>query len=101
IAAGRGRVLAVDRDQPVTAVARMDEVMGQAAAQPRFTAWLLSALAAVALVVAGVGIYGGIPYSVAGRTQELGVRPALGAGRAVIVRLVLRQGLVLALSGTA
>jgi predicted permease len=100
IAAVRGRVLAVDQDQPVTAVATMDEVMEQAAAQPRFTAWLLSALAAIALVLAVVGIYGAIAYSVAERTGELGVRLALGAGRADIVRLVLRQGLLLALSGT-
>src|ERR1017187_8386969 len=55
VAAARGRVLAVDKEQPVTAVATMDEVMEQAAAQPRFTAWLLSALAAMALVLARGG----------------------------------------------
>jgi predicted lysophospholipase L1 biosynthesis ABC-type transport system permease subunit len=99
-AAVRGRVLAVDQDQPVTAVATMEEVLEQGAAQPRFTAWLLSALAGIALVLAVVGIYGAIAYSVAERTQEMGVRLALGAGRADILRLVLRQGLVLALSGT-
>jgi putative ABC transport system permease protein len=100
VAAVRGRVLAVDKDQPVTAVATMEEVMEQAAAPPRFTAWLLSALAAMALVLAVVGIYGAIAYSVAERTEEMGVRLALGAGRADIVRLVLRQGLLLALGGT-
>jgi putative ABC transport system permease protein len=101
IAALRGSVLTVDREQPVTAVASMDEVMEQAAAQPRFTAWLLSALAAMALLLAVVGIYGAIAYSVAKRTQEMGVRLAMGANRADIVWLVLRQGMVLALSGTA
>ena len=101
VAAVRGRVLAVDKDQPVTAVATMEEVMELAAAQPRFTAWLLSALAAMALVLAVVGIYGAIAYSLAERTGELGIRLALGAGRADILRLVLRQGMVLALSGTA
>src|ERR1035438_3255983 len=80
VPAVRGRVLAVDQDQPVTAVATMDEVMEQAAAQPRFTAWQLSELAAIALVLAVVGIYGAIAYSVAERTGELGVRLALGAG---------------------
>lgn len=101
VSAVRGRVLAIDRDQPVTAVATMEEMMEQAAAQPRFTAWLLSALAAIALLLAVVGIYGAIAYSVAERTQEMGVRMALGAGRTDILRVVLRQGLLLALSGTA
>ena len=101
VPAVRGRVLAVDQDQPVTAVATMEEVMEQAAAQPRFTAWLLGALAAIALVLAVVGIYGAIAYSVAERTGEMGIRLALGAGRADILRLVLGQGLLLALCGTA
>jgi putative ABC transport system permease protein len=79
----------------------MEEVMEQAAAQPRFTAWLLGALAAIALVLAVVGIYGAIAYSVAERTGEMGIRLALGAGRADILRLVLGQGLLLALCGTA
>jgi putative ABC transport system permease protein len=97
----RTSILLVDHEQPVTAVATMQEVMEQAASQPRFTAWLLSALAAMALVLAVVGIYGAIAYSVAERTQEMGVRLALGAARADIVLMVLRQGLLLSLSGTA
>ena len=100
-AAVRGRVLAADRDQPVTLVRTMDEVLDAAAAQPRFTTSLLGALSAAALLLALVGIYGVIAHSVAERTGEMGVRIALGAQRANILRLVLRQGLGLALGGIA
>ncbi|HYM27760.1 MAG TPA: ABC transporter permease, partial [Steroidobacteraceae bacterium] len=100
-AAVRGRVLAVDRDQPVTQVRTMDEVLDAAAAQPRFTTSLLGALSGTALLLAVVGIYGVIAYSVAERTGEMGVRIALGAGRGDILRLVLRQGLGMALGGIA
>ena len=97
----RARVLAIDLDQPVTAVRGMDEVLETAAAQPRFTTALLGALSAMAFLLAMVGIYGVIAHSVAERTPEMGIRIALGAERADILRLVLRQGLALALSGIA
>ena len=79
----------------------MDELLESGAAQPRFTAFLLGTLSATALLLAIVGIYGVIAYSVAERTQEMGIRIALGAERMDILRLVLRQGLLLALSGIA
>jgi predicted permease len=101
LGAVRRQVFAIDKDQPVTAVATMEEVLEKAAVQPRFTTWLLSALAAMALVLAVVGIHGAIAYSVAERMPEMGVRMALGANGADIIWLVLRQGLALALSGTA
>jgi putative ABC transport system permease protein len=97
----RNRVLALDRDLPVTDIQTMDEVLDAAAAEPRFTTSLLGALSGIALLLAVVGIYGVIAYSVAERTQEMGIRLALGAERGDILRLVLRQGLVLALSGIA
>ncbi len=97
----RGSVLATDRDQPVTQVRTMEEVLDDAAAQPRFTTVLLGALSGTALLLALVGIYGVIAYSVAERTGEMGVRIALGAQRADILRLVLRQGLGVVLSGIA
>jgi putative ABC transport system permease protein len=97
----RAAVHAVDRDQPVTSVKTMDELLESGAAQPRFTASLLGALSGAALLLALVGIYGVIAYSVAERTQEMGVRIALGAERNDILRLVLRQGITLAAYGIA
>jgi predicted permease len=95
----RSQVMALDRDQPVTSVQTMDEVLETAAAQPRFTTALLGVLSGTALLLAIVGIYGVISYSVSERTQEMGIRLALGADRADIVRLVLRQALLLTLGG--
>jgi putative ABC transport system permease protein len=101
VGAVRRCVLAVDKDQPVTQVLSMEEVLAQGAAQPRFLTTLLGGLAAIALVLALVGIYGAVAYSVSERTQEMGIRMALGAERADILRLVVQQGMVLAFSGIA
>jgi predicted permease len=100
-AAVRARVLALDRDQPVTGVESMDEVLEADAAQPRFTTCLLGGLAATAFLLSMVGIYGVIAYSVAERTQEMGIRIALGADGRDILRLVLGHGLLLAGTGIA
>jgi predicted permease len=100
-AAVRARVLALDRDQPVTGVQSMDELLEAGAAQPRFTTWLLGGLAATAFLLSMVGIYGVIAYSVAERTQEMGIRIALGADGRDILRLVLGHGLLLAGTGIA
>jgi predicted lysophospholipase L1 biosynthesis ABC-type transport system permease subunit len=101
VGAVRARVLALDRDQPVTGIQSMEEVFESGAAQPRFTTWLLGGLALTALLLAIVGIYGVIAYSVAERTQEMGIRIALGAERRDILRLVLRHGMNLAAAGIA
>ena len=100
-AAVRARVLALDRDQPVTGIQSMDEVLETGAAQPRFTTYLLGGLSATAFLLSMVGIYGVIAYSVAERTRELGIRIALGADGRDILRLVLWHGLLLAGTGIA
>lgn len=101
VSAVRACALSIDRDQPVTAVQTMEELLESGAAQPRFTASLLGALSGTALLLAVVGIYAVIAYSVAERTHEMGIRIALGAEPADILRLVVRQGMLLALSGIA
>ena len=101
VAAVRRCVLTVDKDQPVTKVLSMEEVLAEGARQPRFVTTLLAGLAGIALVLAIVGIYGAVSYSVSQRTQEMGIRMALGAERSDILRLVLRQGLGPACVGIA
>ncbi len=97
----RAQISAVDPDQPVTSIQTVNELMDSGRAQPRFTMLLLSVFSATALVLAIIGIYGVLAYSVAQRRQELGIRLALGAERSDILRLVVRQGLTLALAGIA
>jgi putative ABC transport system permease protein len=101
VSAVRAQVSAVDPDQPVTAIQTVDELMEASRAQPRYTMLLLAAFSITALLLAAVGIYGVLAYSVAQRRQELGIRLALGAERSDILRLVVRQGMLLAVMGIA
>lgn len=97
----RAQISALDPDQPVTGIQTVDELMDNSRAQPRFTMVLLSLFSAAALALAVIGIYGVLAYSVTERRLELGIRLALGAERANLVRLVLGRGLMLATAGIA
>ena len=78
----------------------MGEVIGATTAPRRFNTWLLGVFAIVALVLAALGIYSVISYSITLRTQEIGIRMALGAQRTSILMMVLRKGMLLTLAGT-
>jgi putative ABC transport system permease protein len=95
----RGQLLAIDKDQPIYNVQSMEQLMADSVAQPRLTMLLLGIFAAVALILAGTGIYGVISYSVAQRTQEIGLRMAMGAQQLDILKMVVGQGMLLAVVG--
>jgi putative ABC transport system permease protein len=91
----------VNPEQAISDVQTMDEVFSNSVAQPRFQLVLLAVFAGIAVVLAGVGVYGVVSYSVTQRTQEIGVRVALGARRSDVAGLVMREGLLLAVMGLA
>jgi putative ABC transport system permease protein len=97
----RDAVRAIDRNLPVSDLRTMDDVAASALAQPRFVTFLLGIFAVTALTLAAIGIYGTISLLVSERTQEMGIRLALGADRPTILKLVLGQGLGLIAIGLA
>jgi len=97
----RAQVRALDPDQPITDAAIMDERLARSFAQPRFGMLLLSLFAGVALLLAAIGVYGVVAYEARQRTHEIGIRTAIGARPAHILRLIVGDGLKLSLLGAA
>jgi putative ABC transport system permease protein len=98
--AAQEQVWAIDAGQPVASVRTLEEIVARVQANRRFTMLLLGVFATVALVLATVGIYGVIAYSTAQRTQEIGIRVALGAARSDVLRMVLSDGLRIGVLGS-
>jgi putative ABC transport system permease protein len=99
VSALRSALAEIDANQPLVRVRTMEENMAATVAQPRFRTWLIGIFAALALVLAGVGVYGVMSYTVTQRTSEIGIRVTLGAQPEDVFRIVVGEGLRLALAG--
>ena len=101
IGAVRSEIWAVDKEIPVYDIKTMKEVLYASVARERFTVLLLTIFASVALILSAAGIYSVMSYSVAQRTHEIGIRMALGAQMKDVLKLVVRQAMILAMIGVA
>jgi putative ABC transport system permease protein len=101
VSAVRAKVAEIDPTLPVSSIATMESVVATSVAQPRILSEFVGVFAGFALLLAAIGIYGVMAYSVAARTQEMGIRMSLGAEPRDILKLVVKQGMRLALIGVA
>lgn len=99
VPAVRSKIGALDKDQPLYNVRTLDQILSESVARPRFNMLLIGIFAVIAIVLAAVGIYSVMSYSVTQRTHEIGIRMALGAQTGEVLRLVVRQGMTVALTG--
>jgi putative ABC transport system permease protein len=99
VAAVRAKIAELDPTLPISGILSMDNVIAASVAQPRLIMQLVGTFAVFALLLAAIGMYGVMAYSVSQRKQEIGIRMSLGAGRREILQLVVRQGMTLALAG--
>jgi len=95
----RRAIADIDSTQRIGAIRTMDEVIGTETATSRFDAWLFGSLAGLAMLLTAIGLYGLLSFSVARRTNEIGTRMALGASRANVLGLVMKQGVGLIAAG--
>jgi putative ABC transport system permease protein len=97
----RSEVMSLDKEQPISAIGTLNQMVSTSIAQQQFSMLLFGIFAAVAMVLASIGIYGVLSYSVTQRTHEIGIRLALGAQVSDVLRMVIRQGMLLAVVGIA
>jgi len=97
----RQAVTEIDKEETVSSVRSMDEIVESSVSQPRFSSLLVGVFAVLALLLAAIGLYGVMAYSVSQRTNEIGVRMALGAKRNDVLKMIVSQGMKLAFAGIA